>query len=257
MIRIRHFGGSLWGIESQPYSRITYAECKATPGMRWDGVRRAWTGYVDAVDAAARRIMAQNIRILDVGLLPDPSKPRGTVLAPMATSDLRPYQVEGVAFLVGNSAEGAFLADEVGCGKTLQCIRAARALRGRTIIVVPNFLKSVWLTGLEGDKTLDPRRRRAGPTRTYWYSRAPRRHPPQIRQRNQQDRARLARAGREAKGAGVNGRHRHHQLRHPLRLGGRAACVGAQNPNFRRGAHAHGGQGAPHPRGRKATQRHP
>lgn len=156
MIRIRHFGGSLWGIESQPYSRITYAESKATPGMRWDGVRRAWTGYVDAVDAAARRIMAQGIRILDVGLLPDPSKPRGVVLAAMATSDLRPYQKEGVEFLVGNSAEGAFLADEVGLGKTLTGIRAARALRGRTIIVVPNFLKSVWTTGLEGDKSLDP-----------------------------------------------------------------------------------------------------
>ncbi len=156
MIRIRHFGGPQWGIESTSYSPTVHTECKATPGMTWQAERRMWCGYVDAVDAAARRLTAKGIRILDLGAIPDPTAPTGPILAPLALTDLRDYQKEGVAFLVAHAAEGAFLADEVGLGKTVQALRAARALRGKTVIVVPNFLKSVWLTGIAGDKELDP-----------------------------------------------------------------------------------------------------
>lgn len=156
MIRVRHYGGAEWGIESSSFSPTVRDESKTTPGMRWVGERRSWCGYVDAVDAAATRILAKGLR-LDTSTLPDPGNLGAAPVIPvMAFTDLRDYQKVGVTFLVGHAAEGAFLADEVGLGKTLQALRAVRALRGKTVIICPNFLKGVWLTGLEGDSTLDP-----------------------------------------------------------------------------------------------------
>ena len=155
MIRVRHYGGAEWGIESPSYSPTVHLECKATPGLRWTPERHAWCGYVDGIDAAARRILAKKIRI-DVSALPEPGQIPTNILAPIAVTDLRPYQVDGAKFLIGHSASGAFLADEVGVGKTVQALRAARALRGRLLIVCPNFLKNVWEVGLDGDKKLDP-----------------------------------------------------------------------------------------------------
>ena len=155
MIRVRHYGGAQWGIECPDFSNTVREESKITPGLTWTPERRAWCGYVDAVDAAATRIKARKI-IIDTSALPDPNKPRGVIIAPMALTDLRDYQKVGVHFLVGQAAEGALLADEVGLGKTLTGIRAARAIRGKTVVICPNFLKGVWFTGIFGDKKLDP-----------------------------------------------------------------------------------------------------
>ncbi len=162
-----HYGGPSWGVASAYYSNVVREECKQTPGLRFIGERRAWCGYVDAAEAAALRLAARGVRI-DMSALPrsaDPltdtaktklAPPRPILVPPIAVRDLRDYQGLGVEFLVGHAAEGAILADDVGLGKTVQAIRAARALRGKTIIVVPNFLKSVWTTAITGDKTLTP-----------------------------------------------------------------------------------------------------
>ncbi len=155
MISIRRFTPTEWGIESTSYSAMVHAECTATPGMRFLGPRRAWGGYVDAVDAAARRLVAKGVK-LDLSPLPEPGKIEGIVLPPIATGDLRDYQKVGVEFMVAHAATGVFNADAVGLGKTLQAIRTARALRGKTLIVSPAFLKGVWVTGLNGDKMLTP-----------------------------------------------------------------------------------------------------
>jgi len=62
-------------------------------------------------------------------------------------SVLRPYQWEGVSFLVGN--EAALLADEMGLGKTVQTIVALRILfrhsvSKRALIISPNALAYNW-----------------------------------------------------------------------------------------------------------------
>ncbi len=62
-------------------------------------------------------------------------------------ASLRPYQWEGVAFLVRN--ESALLADEMGLGKTVQTIVALRlilrnSVSSRVLIVTPNALAYNW-----------------------------------------------------------------------------------------------------------------
>ena len=62
-------------------------------------------------------------------------------------SPLRPYQWEGVRFLMRSSA--ALLADEMGLGKTVQAIVALRALMSlsgwlRVLIVTPRSLRRNW-----------------------------------------------------------------------------------------------------------------
>lgn len=62
-------------------------------------------------------------------------------------SPLRPYQWEGVRFLM--RSDGALLADEMGLGKTVQAIVALRALMSfggwfRVLIVTPRSLRRNW-----------------------------------------------------------------------------------------------------------------
>lgn len=61
--------------------------------------------------------------------------------------ELRPYQWQGVSFLVRN--DSALLADEMGLGKTVQAIVALRMLSrvvksGRILIITPNALAYNW-----------------------------------------------------------------------------------------------------------------
>ena len=62
-------------------------------------------------------------------------------------TDLRPYQLDGIAFAAGNGR--AVLADDMGLGKTLQGIGVAELLArhaavSRVLIVCPASLKSQW-----------------------------------------------------------------------------------------------------------------
>ena len=70
----------------------------------------------------------------------------------MTAEQLRPYQREGVSFLLRNSA--ALLADEMGLGKTVQAITALRLLLrqpdiDRALIVVPASLALNWQRELD------------------------------------------------------------------------------------------------------------
>jgi superfamily II DNA or RNA helicase len=70
---------------------------------------------------------------------------------------ITPAGYEDTRCIAVNTRRNLYVTDDyVVTHNTVQGIRAARALRGRTIVVVPKFLVSVWTTGLEGDKTLDP-----------------------------------------------------------------------------------------------------
>ena len=71
---------------------------------------------------------------------------------PGLRATLYPYQVEGVAFLVGNGR--ALLADDMGLGKTLQAISASHHLlhhgaAARALVLCPASLKSQWAREIE------------------------------------------------------------------------------------------------------------
>ncbi|MGC9452087.1 MAG: DEAD/DEAH box helicase [Oceanipulchritudo sp.] len=66
--------------------------------------------------------------------------------------ELRPYQLDGIAFAAG--AGRAILADDMGLGKTIQGIGVAEFLRrhsgiGRVLVVCPTSLKSQWKLEVE------------------------------------------------------------------------------------------------------------
>lgn len=141
-----------WGIRSTSYSESVRRECKSTPGLRYDG-RGSWVGYADAIEAARLRLVAAGVRIvgkpgLPPGLSPTPS------LTDLSLTNLRAYQTEGVLFLLRHAREGALIADSVGLGKTIQCLRAAQAIGSKTVILCPSFVRGVWEAGLVGDAAL-------------------------------------------------------------------------------------------------------
>lgn len=142
IIRVRE---PLWGIESTSFCKVLNEEAKRTPGMRWNPELRAWVGYADAVHVTARRSHERGLRIQ--GWLEGPS-PTGLLVA---SKGLRDYQRKGVEFLIAKSSEGCILADDLGLGKTLQAITAARAIKQRTVVCCPNLLKGVWLDPQEGE----------------------------------------------------------------------------------------------------------
>lgn len=141
MIVLRHFGGHLWGITSRSYSNTLRIIAKETPGMRWEPANRAWVGYIDAVSTTHKRCIERGLIIH--GALPDET--RAPITTPVvALKGLREYQKTGVSFLIAHAEEGALLADDLGLGKTSQALRAARALRARTLVVCPSFVRHVW-----------------------------------------------------------------------------------------------------------------
>jgi SNF2 domain-containing protein len=138
MIRIQHRGGALYALQSSGYSEALRSEARRTPGMSWNGPSRSWIGYADAVAVTSKRLQARGA-IVQGGI---PSN--GVSTLPIAEKDLRGYQVEGVRFLVAKAAEGCLLADEMAMGKSVQAIRAARALKVKTVVVCPSFVRGVW-----------------------------------------------------------------------------------------------------------------
>lgn len=55
---------------------------------------------------------------------------------------LRPYQVEGVKFIL--SQNRTYLADDPGLGKTIQAINAVNTMPGKTLIICPPSLRFNW-----------------------------------------------------------------------------------------------------------------
>jgi hypothetical protein len=96
------------------------------PGLTWE----SGIGYVGYSDAMA--VAAGIIRGLEI-----PARDAEPPYLPTAAKGLRPYQNEAVQFLLTH--KGAILADDMGLGKTCSALTAARALKGRTLVVVPSL----------------------------------------------------------------------------------------------------------------------
>jgi SWI/SNF-related matrix-associated actin-dependent regulator 1 of chromatin subfamily A len=139
MIRVRKISKGLWGITSS-WSPTVRDVCRSIPGMRWDAPTRAWVGYVDAISSAASKIKEKGLFIEDPPE-PDQSWDPGV---PVADADMRDYQKLSIRFLVATASVGALLTLEMGLGKSACAARAARALRQKTLVVCPNFVKGVW-----------------------------------------------------------------------------------------------------------------
>lgn len=138
-------GPGLWAIRSTHYSKALRKACRTIPGMHYD--EGIWWGYADAVVTTVKLLEGQGLR-LQGPRPPSPAVPKDVFLPQVvAYEGLRPYQTEGVQFLLLNSLSGALLADDLGLGKSAQALRAARAVKKPTLIVCPNFAKSVWDDG--------------------------------------------------------------------------------------------------------------
>lgn len=117
-----------WGIYSTYFSRNLVTHCKSVPGMRFykdykssDGrYSNVWVGYPDAVAAVVARLNSENIKVEWDHAKPFPESWRDSRTPYVfAVKDLRPYQVDGVRFLLARSREGALLADAMRLGKAL------------------------------------------------------------------------------------------------------------------------------------------
>ena len=149
MIRVSRFGAHLWKIGAPYYSGALRDAAKSVPGMRWEGAENAWYGYADAVDAVYRKLEAKGAN-LNRGDLPKGPEKVETATLLTSYKDLRDYQKTGVDFLIANGPVGALLSDDMGLGKSAQALRAARAFKGKTLVVCVSYARDNW-AGLEGD----------------------------------------------------------------------------------------------------------
>ncbi len=72
-------------------------------------------------------------------------------LDPRLASILRPYQAEGVDWMLGLAGRGmgGILADDMGLGKTLQTLCLIHTIGGSTLVVCPSSLVSNWIAEAE------------------------------------------------------------------------------------------------------------
>jgi SWI/SNF-related matrix-associated actin-dependent regulator 1 of chromatin subfamily A len=114
------------------------SDCANVPGLRKE--KGSYVGYPDAIEALAQRLdLTGAVVLVDRRTLGLPLSMRASF------KGLRKYQEVGVDFLCRHAATGAYLADDVGLGKSAQAIHAMRALGvQRALIVCPAVVKDVW-----------------------------------------------------------------------------------------------------------------
>jgi SNF2 family DNA or RNA helicase len=144
MMRAARISGSpLYALKSYSYSPALTWAAKCVPGMWWKDDQRAWCGYPDALEVVAALLKEKNIAV-DLSALPKPDAWRSGPAFPFRESELRPYQCDGVRFLIAHAAEGALLADGMRLGKSCQSLVAARYFKSKTVVVCPSNVTGVW-----------------------------------------------------------------------------------------------------------------
>lgn len=143
---VRSFEGPLWAIYAPTYSEALRTTARSVPGMRWVAGHSSWVGYPDAVEQVVKKLAARGVRVQ--GELPLKEMPPARISAP-TLGGLREYQREGVRFAVERASVGVLIADQMGLGKSVTAIRAAKALRAPCITVCPSFVRMVWRREVE------------------------------------------------------------------------------------------------------------
>ena len=108
------------------------------------------TIYPDAEAYITERLYRQRVKAKVNAIRKDPNNHK--LRTSLLKTELRPYQLEGIAFAVG--AGRAILADDMGLGKTIQGIGVAELLSrdaavSKVLIVCPASLKSQWRLEIE------------------------------------------------------------------------------------------------------------
>ena len=106
--------------------------------------------YPDAEDWIQARLRSRHLARLAGRIRKDPA--HHALRRKLLRSPLLPYQLDGIAFVVG--AGRAILADDMGLGKTIQAIGVAELLAReagirRVLIVCPASLKAQWRSEIE------------------------------------------------------------------------------------------------------------
>lgn len=140
MIKTVRVGAHTYGLHSEIFSPSLVRHSKAVPGMRFDWGNKLWVGSIDAVYAVVSRMAASNIRV-DMSVI-DKASDSDRLLAPLP--GLRPYQVEGVKFLLEHSSEGCILADGMRLGKTCQAITVLGLMKRPAVVIAPSHAIGVW-----------------------------------------------------------------------------------------------------------------
>ena len=130
----------LWGIKAGYFSPKLNAAARSVPGMRWEPKIKAHVGYLDAIEQLVDRLRGLGLNSDDA---PKNTRKWSHNL-PVSYEGAREYQKEGIDFLVNLAGSGALLGDEMGCGKSIQAVKAVRALRRKTVIVCPAHVRGVW-----------------------------------------------------------------------------------------------------------------
>lgn len=146
-LSIHRLERGLYTIKSGYFSKALTEVCKQVPGVRYEP-QLGWYGYADAIQCVRDGLSSRGISL--EGELPAPdSWKEGVLTLPVASKgvgdlELRPYQREGVKFLVARATEGCLLADGMRLGKSAQATVAARAFKEKTLIVCPPHVAGVW-----------------------------------------------------------------------------------------------------------------
>ncbi len=130
----------LWAVGADYFSPKLKKAGTLVPGIKWNGRLRAQVGYLDAIEQLVERLKEFGLRSDEVP--PNERTWKHNLLVSYECA--REYQKEGIDFLVAQSSTGALLADDMGVGKSLQAVKAARALRRKTVIVCPAHVRGVW-----------------------------------------------------------------------------------------------------------------
>jgi len=138
--RVYQLEGSLWAVSTSYYSPKLQKAARSVPGVRWDKGLRAQVGYIDAIEQVVARLRELGLRTEDA----PPNEKKWSHNLPASYDGAREYQKEGIDFLINQASSGALLADDCGVGKSLQAVKAARALRRKTVIVCPAHVRGVW-----------------------------------------------------------------------------------------------------------------
>lgn len=159
--RVRQLDGSpLWSIGAGYYSPKLNQIARSVPGVKFDSKIRAHVGYIDAIELVVARLKELGLRTDETPA----NKREWKHNLPVSYDSVRDYQKTGIDFLINQAGSGALLADDMGVGKSLQTIKAARALRRKTIIVCQAHVRGVW----EREKNLND----AGGELAKWWPKA-------------------------------------------------------------------------------------
>jgi SWI/SNF-related matrix-associated actin-dependent regulator of chromatin subfamily A-like protein 1 len=127
-------------LKADSYSPKLYQFHRQIPGLeRIDA--KTYRGYRDAMALLVSAWKAAGLRGLDSTALRQLEMPKRHLVPPQG---LRAYQGVGADFLVQRGEEGCILGDGMRLGKTAQAIAAMRAIDGRTVIVCPSYVRTVW-----------------------------------------------------------------------------------------------------------------